>query len=299
MIVFGVYVSASERGQENLRVGLEQGVWGIRAASVFEKLHIPGDPRTGEDILRSMKVGDGLLIGTRGPNPRVPAGGWAGETLGAAYLLRIAAPYYLSMLPVWTDDIYEHRVDFERVSEAAPALPTVLGARALEALRVSANSRGLPVPIDMSIPLLEGEVPEDGVDLDILTVAVARREQARLRASLLGNAPSGQCALCGRTVDRDQVRAAHIKPRAMCSTEERLDLGNVMLNCLLGCDSLFEHGYVSVDHEGKVVPTERRPATPDVQTAVDALAGRPCLAFRAASEPYFAWHAERSQEAVR
>lgn len=40
--------------------------------------------------------------------------------------------------------------------------------------------------------------------------------------------------------------AAHIKPRAKCSNQERRDWANIVPMCLLGCDALFERGRVAV-----------------------------------------------------
>ncbi|GAA3112892.1 hypothetical protein GCM10020001_034880 [Nonomuraea salmonea] len=48
--------------------------------------------------------------------------------------------------------------------------------------------------------------------------------------------------------------AAHIKRRKDCSNLERRDLANVgMLACLLGCDVLYELGYVGVGEGGLIM----------------------------------------------
>lgn len=44
--------------------------WGIRDNSVSSKVHIPGDPDTGLDLLQSMQVGDVVVFGTDGPSAR-------------------------------------------------------------------------------------------------------------------------------------------------------------------------------------------------------------------------------------
>ncbi|WP_141217254.1 hypothetical protein [Rhodococcus sp. 14-2470-1b] len=57
--------------------------------------------------------------------------------------------------------------------------------------------------------------------------------------------------------------------------QERWGYPNVaMLACLLGCDALFEHGYITVDASGTIA--ERRPTT------VDALANARGRAHRIA-----------------
>lgn len=55
--------------------------------------------------------------------------------------------------------------------------------------------------------------------------------------------------------------AAHIKPRSQCSDTERIDFDNIgMLACLLGYESLYEHGYITtfLPAMGAALPTERR-----------------------------------------
>ena len=46
--------------------------------------------------------------------------------------------------------------------------------------------------------------------------------------------------------------AAHIKPRNLCTEIERLDAHVATLMCVLGCDALFERGYLRVMDSGKL-----------------------------------------------
>jgi len=46
--------------------------------------------------------------------------------------------------------------------------------------------------------------------------------------------------------------ASHIKPRNLCSHEERLHPNIATLMCLLGCDSLYERGYLRVRDDGVI-----------------------------------------------
>lgn len=106
---------------------------------------------------------------------------------------------------------------------------------------------------------LEGFSDED--QLDRSTVANARKEQAFLRAYLLRGEPNGQCALCQEILPGELLIAAHIKPRSKCNPNERIDFDNVAaLMCSLGCDSLFEKGYVYVQ-SGRVCENPRRNRT--------------------------------------
>ncbi|TWS17778.1 MULTISPECIES: hypothetical protein [Tsukamurella] len=122
-----------------------------------------------------------------------------------------------------------------------------------------------------------------------------RVEQAALRAHLLGAAGSAACGLCGRVLPAELLVAGHIKPRALCSEEERWDFdAAAMLFCLLGCDVLFEKRYVTVDGDGQI--TEGRPTGhATVLGAVAQLTGQPCSGFTAERAPAFSAHAELAE----
>ncbi|TCN32122.1 hypothetical protein EV644_12732 [Kribbella orskensis] len=88
--------------------------------------------------------------------------------------------------------------------------------------------------------------------------SAARVEQAYLRQLLLGGrvATLTQCHLCGRELPVSLLVAGHIKRRSECTDSEKRDVPNVaMLACRLGCDALFEYGYVTVNPAGKVEAT--------------------------------------------
>ena len=63
-----------------------------------------------------------------------------------------------------------------------------------------------------------------------------------------------------------------------------------MRACTLGCDHLFELGYVYVDADGAVRKTNRSTATDAMEAAVALLDGRMCTAHSDGSDQYFAWH---------
>ncbi|WP_109001261.1 hypothetical protein [Streptomyces rishiriensis] len=126
---------------------------------------------------------------------------------------------------------------------------------------------------------------------DAVAEAQRRAEQGRLKKTLLPGA-EGECALCGRTLPRAFLVAAHIKKRAACSEEERWDLNNVaMLACLLGCDSLFEHGFVAVEEGGQLMASPVAASAPAVAKYIDEhLTGRSIDWWSPEREQYYAWH---------
>lgn len=85
------------------------------------------------------------------------------------------------------------------------------------------------------------------VRTDARVWGTSRREQAELRQRLLAGRRENQCWLCGRDLPAAFLVAAHIKPRYMLSDAERLHFDDVaVLMCTLGCDALFERGYLVV-----------------------------------------------------
>ncbi|MGG2035142.1 hypothetical protein ABFY62_31035 [Pseudomonas aeruginosa] len=91
-----------------------------------------------------------------------------------------------------------------------------------------------------------------GDELDVPAAVKRRKEQALLRTILLSNKASECCALCGRDLPVDLLVIGHIRKRHSCPPEMKKDLANVMPVCLLGCDRLFENGYVFIDSTGTI-----------------------------------------------
>ncbi|MDP2034415.1 MAG: hypothetical protein Q8K29_13495 [Polaromonas sp.] len=127
--------------------------------------------------------------------------------------------------------------------------------------------------------------------LDSETVANRRKEQVFLRSFLLHGESAGNCCFCGRMLPEELLVAAHIKMRAVCTREEKLDFNNIAaLMCVLGCDALFGKGYVYVD-EGSIRLNAKRARTLDVDTATQTLLGRKVSNW-VSSKKYYLWHSE-------
>ena len=138
----------------------------------------------------------------------------------------------------------------------------------------------------------EETVREFPDELDQQVRGSARVEQGFLRRRLFGSRPVGPCALCGRELPVDLLVAAHIKKRSACSHEERLDVDHiVMAACRLGCDNLFELGYIAVDENGTIIASVPESIKTDaLNVAVTQVEGRRCAAFNDRSRMYFDWH---------
>lgn len=127
-------------------------------------------------------------------------------------------------------------------------------------------------------------------DLDRRQTSSARVEQNLLRKVLLSNRSVETCSVCGSTLPVDLLVIGHILKRSQCSPQQRKDRANVMPVCLLGCDSLFEKGYVYVDCSGFIRRVARRTGVDVLEARLEGLADTPCEAWNEQSEPYFKLH---------
>lgn len=130
----------------------------------------------------------------------------------------------------------------------------------------------------------------DGGETDREALNKIRLEQSALRRKLLRGRALADCSLCGNTLPARLLIAGHIKPRSKCTEEERRDYRSAMLICNLGCDALFEWGYVVVNEYGLICDSMLA-ETVELQTAVTALTGRRCTAHDSNTAGKFADHA--------
>jgi len=152
-------------------------------------------------------------------------------------------------------------------------------------------SKALTSTIDAE--LLTGLLDEDGViATDRPMTGTSRREQATLRRRLLRSHGADGCWLCGRKLPDGFLVAAHVMPRSMLTGEERLQLGHVaVLMCTLGCDALYERGFVIV-HDG-VVQAGRPAVGAHLAGAVAAVQGRKVVPGSDRQAELFAMNAAR------
>lgn len=280
---------------ENFKIGIEQGIWGWRSSAL--------DRGDGRGVAASMSAGDFLLLGHRGPNSRVAAGGWDHAVMQRLIVARVTEGLYSAVEPVWPDDVYPERIRLDILDDRENVPGDLLGPSLMEALRLSANRQGAPVRGGISPQLLEfvsnheaadeEELPDslpDSGSTDVLTAQLVRREQQKLRKRLFGARQSATCAFCGRVLPTGMLRVAHIKRRAEATHSERHDLANVMSVCVLGCDGLFESGYLYVDSAGAIRMSIKAHHTEDLKIAAASYDGTACGAHTVHSSHYFAHH---------
>jgi hypothetical protein len=112
-----------------------------------------------------------------------------------------------------------------------------------------------------------------------------------LRGLLYQERDRARCSLCGREFPVELMVAAHIKPRSECTPEERRDAECIAFAaCLLGCDALYERGFVSVGRDGRVVTATATGLPAPLREQLRVVRGRRCQAWHKGTAGYFAWH---------
>ncbi|QLE70872.1 hypothetical protein FGW37_03980 [Streptomyces rectiverticillatus] len=290
------YVYVPKPSRENLATGLRHNLWGWRSSAL--------DRAGARDKVRRLAEGDFLVLGHRGPNSRVKPGGWSDATLKRVIVAQVTAPLFTATEQVWLDDVYPERLGISVVSEDEDIPGTVLGPEAMECLRLSANKQGAAVlvPDAGGVATMATRLPDngdgtaDGVvehtgEMNTFAKVLVRREQQKLRRKKFGSEPTElTCAFCERVLPPRMVRAAHIKRRSVANREEQLNLSNITAACLIGCDELFEHGYIYVNEDGLIEAGVQADVTADLKRAAINVAGRAMKDYNDASAPFFAWH---------
>lgn len=119
----------------------------------------------------------------------------------------------------------------------------------------------------------------------------SRAEQGFLRKTLFGSKTIDKCGICGKDYPISFLVTAHIKKRAFCSNEERLDYKSIVMPmCKFGCDDLFEKGYIIIV-DGKVTISEKA-TTNCLDEYMSNIKGREIRNWNEDSLKYFQWHAK-------
>ena|GEM_PF-1416623 len=122
---------------------------------------------------------------------------------------------------------------------------------------------------------------------------LGRVEQSYLRHILFDGDEHATCSLCGRRLPVGLLIAAHVKPRSECSRRERLDMHNITFRvCLLGCDALYERGFLAVREGGQIVISTVQPSRA-IKAVLRRFRGRTCKDWNKGRAKYFNWHLTR------
>ncbi len=124
-------------------------------------------------------------------------------------------------------------------------------------------------------------------DLDVQTKG--RREQWLFQKWINGNKKLNTCGICLKEYPVEFITAAHIKKRSECSYEERTNLNIVMPMCRMGCDQLYEIGYISVSH-GKVISLHKMTTSAAVDGYLKNIVGNQCPYYTEETIQFFEAH---------
>jgi len=115
----------------------------------------------------------------------------------------------------------------------------------------------------------------------------SRKEQSLHREHHFSNKLTSKCSLCHRELPTTILHAGHIKPRRNCNEEERKDLNVTMPVCKLGCDDLFEKGYIYVDASGSIMINDTKVIPSELRNFLKIYDGKKCLHFNEETKDYF------------
>jgi len=124
------------------------------------------------------------------------------------------------------------------------------------------------------------------------TTSKTRLEQSFLKKLLFKRKIVGTCACCKKELPIAYLWAAHIKKRSHCTVQERKDYNIVIPLCKLGCDELFEKGYIAVNDAGLFHSLKKKPTSADLESYMLSINNQLCTYYNANTSGYFRWHLE-------
>lgn len=116
-----------------------------------------------------------------------------------------------------------------------------------------------------------------------------RLEQGYLKSLLFGKNTIGKCACCKKEFPVSFLVTAHIKKRSFCTKLEKLDPNIVMPMCKLGCDEIYEKGYISVVNR-QFINMNKTPISDSLNEYIKSIENNECEYFSNDTKKYFDWH---------
>ena len=200
--------------------------------------------------------------------------------------------YEVDYIPVETEEELESlvkagygaRMSNPKIKQAASFISS-------DKITISRSSIYNEVTVRSQLPRLSGEA-----DLDGDSKSKTRKEQKFLRAHLAKGNLVAECTICGNVLPIEMLVAAHIKKRSECTTTEKLDFDNVAtLMCKVGCDDLFEKGYIFVK-DGKIEQNIKRTSTDYLDKIINNVKGNLVKNWSGSAE-YYLWHESKYNKA--
>lgn len=118
-------------------------------------------------------------------------------------------------------------------------------------------------------------------------ITTTRLEQSILRKHILGPKVT-KCSLCHKELPNKIIVAGHIWERRKIKDEKiRNDPDIVMPVCKLGCDDLFENGFITVNSNGFVEVNSKKYFSKALKKYVKQYKNKQCLYFNKRTKGYF------------
>lgn len=131
-------------------------------------------------------------------------------------------------------------------------------------------------------------------ELDKTSVSKRRTEQSILRSLLIEDNNELECAICNKYYPIKFLATAHIKKRKHCTDEEKRDLNVVMPACHLGCDKIYEEGYIYIDNGLIHSNIKNKETTEPLKKYITSLEEKKCTYFKKETAHYFKHHAKKN-----
>ena len=171
---------------------------------------------------------------------------------------------------------------FDQIIQIIEYSETELNIELLDKLRTKVLSENIDLNDKYKMTLKNLEHTDK-----FLNSSPGRIEQAYLRAYLYGGLEEKECAFCKKKIPVQLMVAAHIKPRKNCSHDERVDLNIVIPACKLGCDELYEQGYILVNKQGFIKKNKKKKNNVEFDKLMDKYDGQKCTHFNSNTKKYF------------
>ncbi|SEM30728.1 hypothetical protein SAMN04488008_11458 [Maribacter orientalis] len=131
-------------------------------------------------------------------------------------------------------------------------------------------------------------------ELDKASMSKRRTEQSILRSLLIEGKNELACGICNKNYPIKFLATAHIKKRKDCTEDEKRDLNIVMPACHLGCDKIYEEGYIYIDNGLIHSNLYKKETTEPLKKYITALEENRCNYFKEETAQYFKHHAKQN-----
>jgi hypothetical protein len=298
--------AVGEHWSRDFPICVERGLWGSKTSTAERMRHIDAFARiqpgqlgiavhgfSWQDPENPPRNASGSAYG-----PRVQHGHFLQAQFSEFALFEVEGPSYTSRAKMWSEaepdewdlrvpiNVYAHAKDVAlRMDEINPLVA--------EAIRMSGIFASMPWVIAPATlgpqhPVETGVARRTG-PTDALALVVRRTESSQSRKELLAGRRAAPCSFCSMNCLEDDLHAVHLKARRVCSEQERLDPGVVVLACV-ACHHGFDAGALFVDAEGVIRTTEAAAESAWRRAWLASLDGRPFACHGPANEGYLAWH---------